>query len=141
MPDGNQRTGKEQKFYFDNLDLTDSLASEITWTINADEIDASTINSAGTKAFLQSVYESSFDISGVWRDSTATTSLNYILYSNVTGAGTKLWKYYPSGSATGRIEYSGNAFLTSYEISGAVDGMVGFSATLRNAGSVLWGTV
>ncbi len=136
-----QRTGKEQKFKWNGLDLTNSMATEITWSMSADEIDASTINSAGTKAYLQGPYESSFDCSGVWDDGTAATGLNTTLYNNLTNqggtaGGGKAWDYAPGGSASGRPHWSGSAFLSAYEISGAVDGMVGFSITLRTAGSV-----
>lgn len=139
-----QHTGKQQIFRFNSLDLTNSIASEITWSTSADEIDASTINSAGTKSYLQGPYESTFDVSGVWDDSTASVAaVNATLYNNITNAsgtagGGRVFDYWPGGSAAAKPHYYGSAFLTSFEISGAVDGMVGFSMTLRTSGSVLY---
>lgn len=134
-----KRTGKEQYLTFGTVNLTNSLSSEITWSVSADEIDASTINPTGTKSYLQGPYESTFDVTGVWDDSTVTPGVNSTFERAITGqSGTLPWTYGPAGSVAGRPSFSGQGFLTSREIAGAIDGMVGFSLTIRTAGSVAY---
>lgn len=53
------------------------------------------------------------------------------LIDEVVGAalGTlQAWEYFPGGNVSAEVKYSGSMFITSYEISGGVDGIVEFSA-------------
>lgn len=136
-----QHPGKDQYLVFAGLTLTNSLATEITFSGDADEIDASTINSNGFRNWLQGVYGATMDCNGIWDDGTATTGLMGVLGSAWKGGGTQAFAYAPGGSVGGRSLISGNMFVTKFEVSGAVDGVVGFSSSFRVAGSVAIGAV
>lgn len=124
--------GKSQYFTFNLLNLTNSLASEVRASMGNEEIDVSTIGN-DWKAFRQGQGDLSFSVNGVWDDGTAATSLDTVLYANQNGGGTKLYEFCPAGSASNKIIYKGNGFLTGYEVGGAVGDKVGFSATIRAA--------
>jgi len=46
------------------------------------------------------------------------------------------FEYGPEGTTTGRVRYTGEAYLTSYELSSPVGDMVGFSAEFLITGAV-----
>ena len=119
----------------DGLKLTDSYAREIGMTVSAEEIDASTLGDQW-KQFLQGQAEGGFTVSGIWSEGTAAAELDAKLYALVNAGGTKLFEYLPGGSTNNKRKYSGNAFATSYEVSGAVGAIVGFSLGLKAAGSI-----
>ena len=50
------------------------------------------------------------------------------------------FEYGPAGTATGNPQYTGSAFVTSYEISSPVDDTVTFTAELQVTGDVTRGT-
>ena len=132
--------GKNQYLTFNLLNLTASLASEVKLTTTSGEIDESTIGN-NWKAFDQGLAEGNVSVSGVWDDGTAATSLDTVMFGNINAGGTKLFEYCPAGSATNKIKYAGNGFLTSYERGGAVADKVGFSAAMRVAGSITKSTL
>ncbi len=128
--------GLSQYLTFNAFLLTNSLAADIKFQGKADEIDVSTIGN-NWKAFLQGQVDATIAVSGVWDSGTAAAgNLDTTLMNNLNAGGTKLWEYLPAGSASGNIKYQGNGFLTAYEVGGAVKDRVGFSASIRNAGSV-----
>ena len=122
--------GKDQYFVFNGLRLTNSLASEVRMPLAGGESDVSTIGN-DWQAFLQAQANAQFNINGVWDDGTAATSLDSVLYANINGGGTKLYEYMPAGSASNKILYKGNGFVTAYEIGASVGDKVGFSLTIR----------
>jgi hypothetical protein len=128
------RIGNDQYLTFNTVNLTSSLASEVRWTQTGKEADASTIGNPYS-AFLQGQTDVSVTVSGTWDDGTAATSLDALLQNNMNGGGTKLVEWMPGGSAASRPLYKANGFVTAYEMGGAVNDKVGFSATIRIAGS------
>ncbi len=124
--------GHKQYFTFNLLNMTSGLASEVKLAGSGGEQDVSVIGS-DWKAFLQGQAEATLTVSGVWDSGTATTNLDSVLYANLNGGGTKLYEYAPAGSASNKILYKGNGFLTAYEIGAALSDKVGFSATIRVA--------
>lgn len=132
--------GFKQYFTFNLLNLTNSLASEVRMTMGNEEIDETTIGN-NWKAFEQGQADATIAVSGVWDSGTAATSLDTVMFGNMNAGGSKLWEYCPAGSASNAIKLSGNGFLTSYEVGGAVGDKVGFSAAIRVAGSVTRTTV
>lgn len=124
----------KQYLTFNLLNLTSGLASEVKMALNGEEIDMTVIGS-NWKEFDQGQADATLTVSGVWDNGTATTSLDNVAFANMNAGGTKLYEYMPAGSASGAILYKGNGFITAYEVGGAVGDKVGFSATIRNAGS------
>jgi len=48
--------------------------------------------------------------------------------------------YGPEGSTAGQVKYTGTAFLTSYEVSGGVGDIVGYTAEFQVTGAITRGT-
>lgn len=135
-----QTMGHKQNFVFNGLNLTSALASDVKLTIGAEEIDVSTIGS-NWKGFDQGQADASFAVSGVWDNGTAVTALDKVAFANINAGGTKLFEYEPGGSVQNYPKFTGNGFLTAYEVGGAVGDKVGFSVNIRVAGSVTQGVV
>lgn len=51
------------------------------------------------------------------------------------------WKYYPEGNSATNVVYSGQGFVTSFEVSGGVDGLTEYSCELVVTGAITRGTV
>ena len=132
------KAGKNAYLTVNALKMTNDLASEITFPMGSDEMDASTIG-GNWKAFLQGQTEATMSVTGVWDDGTAATNLDAVCFALLTG-GTKLYEYMPGGSPVGTVAYQplykGNCFATGYEIGAPVAGRVGFSLSLRNSGTI-----
>lgn len=126
--------GNDQYLTFNLVNLTSSLASEVKWSQAGKEAEVSTIGNT-YQAFLQGQTGISVTVSGVWDDGTAANSLDALLQTNMNGGGTKLVEWMPGGSATAKPLYKANGFVTAYEMGGGVSDKVGFSATIRIAGS------
>lgn len=127
--------GKDQYLAFAGMVVTDGAAADIKATFGTKEIDLSVIGS-NWEAYDQGQANLSLAVSGVWDAGTATTALDAVMQGNINAGGTQLFAYMPQGSAATRIKYAGNGFLSAYEVGGAVADKVGFSCTLRAAGSV-----
>ncbi len=59
----------------------------------------------------------------------------------VGGTAASAWKYFPAGSVSNRIVYSGSAFVTAYSPGGGVGGAAAATGELIIHGSVTRGTV
>ena len=128
--------GYKSYFTFAGIALTGvgKYASEVGLNMSADELEASVIGD-NWKEFLQGQAEAVLPVSGVWDDGTAATDLDTVMFAAQNAGGTKLYEYCPAGSASNKPKYAGNAFLTGYEISSPVGGIVGITLALRAAGS------
>lgn len=92
---------------------------------------------SGTKS-IPGLQDVSFSISGHF-DSTATTGPNAVLNSLRTATATASFEYGPEGSVTGKVKFSGECWLTSYEVEASVDDKVSFSAEFQVDGTVTSG--
>jgi hypothetical protein len=63
------------------------------------------------------------------------------LLGGVGGTAASAFKWFPGGSATGLIVYSGSAYVTGYNPNGAIGGVQAFTADLTVTGSITRGTV
>ena len=97
-----------------------------------DTIDVSTMGSTA-KSYITGLEDGTIPIEGPW-DSTVDS---YI--AGIKGSA-KAFEYGPAGNTTGDIKYSGNAILTSYNISNGMSNEITFSATLQVTGGVTRGT-
>jgi len=127
--------GKDGYFAVAGLLLTGTVASEVALHLSNDELEATVIGQ-NWKAFLQGQAEATLDASGVWDSGTAALALDAILFGMTNAGGTKPWELIPAGSAQNNTKYAGTCFCTGYEITNSVGGVVGFTASFRNAGSV-----
>lgn len=83
------------------------------------------------KEFIPGLKEGTISIEGKW-DPTVDALLSGIL-GNAT---TKTFEYGPDGSAVGKVKYTGECILTSYEDSSPVEDAAGFSAEFQITGAV-----
>ena len=81
----------------------------------------------------------SFSVSGHW-DPTATTGPDAVLSSLLDAEQTATFEYGPSGSGTGGIKYSGEAWCSSYSTDSSVSDKVSFSAEFQVDGVPTRGT-
>src|SRR5690606_39751752 len=82
----------------------------------------------------------SFSISGSF-DPTAPTGPIDVLNGLRTATSYGAFEYAPQGNSPGNILYSGNCWLSSYEIESSVDDKVSFEAEFQVEATVTVGTV
>lgn len=82
----------------------------------------------------------SFSISGSF-DPTATTGPIAVLNGLRTATTYGSFEYAPQGNTNGNILYSGNCWLSSFEVESSVDDKVSFEAEFQVEGTVAVGTV
>lgn len=92
----------------------------------------------GTKSIpgLQNI---TFTVSGHF-DSTATTGPNAVIASLRTAASTATFEYGPEGGTTGKVKFSGECWLTQYQVDANVTDKVPFTASFQVDGTVTEGT-
>ena len=143
------RHGKGQYFQLDNssgtlVDISNVLNNvSFPKSIDTGEVTAFGANS---KSYIVGLQDATLSIEGSY-DATVDTQITALI--DALSAGTKSgtvptetasWVYGPEGSATGRIKYSGEAILSSYEVSAPVGDVVTFKAQLQASGAVTRGT-
>lgn len=132
------RHGKSTAFKLDNAagTLTD-ISNTLTDVGFPQTIETAETTSFGSsaKTYIVGLTDATISLSGNF-DSTVDGHL-----AGIAGqAATVSFEYYPEGTTTGYVKYSGEAILTSYEKSGAVGDVVQYSAELQVTGAVTRGT-
>lgn len=105
--------------------------TEVNFPRDFDMAETSTFGNT-YKTFIQGLGSATVSISGRY-DSTATTGPDVVLSSLVGAANTATLVYGPEGSTAGRVRYSGEYWLASYEITGSIGDVVSFSASFQLA--------
>lgn len=86
------------------------------------------------KTYIVGLGDSTISASGLF-DSAADTTLQALVAALKAGTtATATFEYGPEGSATGKIKYTGEAIVTSYEVSGSVGDVVSASLELQVTG-------
>lgn len=98
-----------------------------------------------SRAFINGLRNATLSISGHWAADATTgpdTVLGTIFANNggLSAGGSLSFEVGPEGSATGRVKYTGECFLTSYETSVPVGDKVSFSAEFQVTGDVTRGS-
>jgi hypothetical protein len=88
----------------------------------------------GTKS-IPGLQDVKFSIKGHF-DSTATTGPNAVLNGLRTATATATFEYGPEGSATGKVKFTGECWLTDYVVDASVKEKVSFTASLQVDGTV-----
>jgi len=91
--------------------------------------------SGAAKTYIVGLTDATISISGLF-DATADGYLAGV----VGGSASLSFVYGPSGSTAGLTKYSGECFLTSYEVSSSVGDAVQASASLQVTGAITRGT-
>ena len=112
--------------------------TDITLTWEQDEAQTTTKGQT-PETYVQGHTRAMIDLVGRY-DSTVTTGPDVILSGLVGDTGTCGFEFGPEGSGVGKVKYSGECFLTGYEIGSPLADIVGFTANLRITGAVVRGT-
>lgn len=105
---------------------------------NVGMADSTTI-SQEDKTFLPGLAEATISLSGKW-DDTATSGPDVVLAGNVGNDVSVGFEFGPAGNATGKVKYSGECFVSKFQVSAPLEGIVKFTATLQVTGAVSRGT-
>lgn len=130
--------GKDSTFKLDNSggSLTDISAyvNSVDFPQTVDLAETTTLGD-DNKEYIVGLKDATISIAGAW-DSTADDILGAV----VGQASSLSYEYSPEGTASGKVKYTGEAFITSYSTSSPVGDVVGFSADLQVSGAVTRGT-
>lgn len=134
--------GKGGVFKIDNAGgtLTTLTAYVDSWSISqaVDTAETTTMGSE-VKTYLSGHSDATVSVSGLY-DSTASTGPDVTLAGLIGLEATSTFELGPEGGTTGKIKYSGECFLTGYEISTMAQDVVKFTADFQVTGAVTKGT-
>lgn len=111
-------------------DLT-AYTTDVNFPRDIDMAETSTFGNT-YKTFIQGLANASFSISGRY-DSTATTGPDAVLSSLVGAANPSTFEYGPEGGTSGKIRFTGDVWMSNYEITSSIGDVVGFSAQFQAA--------
>lgn len=138
------RHGKNAVLKLDNsagtlVDLSAYL-DEISMPRSVETGETTTFNGTSAKTYITGLSDATISLGGKF-DSTADAHFTGILTALLAGTIDSVsFEYGKEGSTAGRVKYSGEALLTSYEISSPVADVVTFSAELQVTGAITRGT-
>lgn len=112
--------------------------TEVTLTFEQDEAQTTTKGQTA-ETYLQGHTRATIDVVGRY-DSTASTGPDVVLSGLVGDTGTCGFEFGPEGNGSGKVKYSGECFLTGYEVGTPLADIVGFTANFRVTGAVTRGT-
>ena len=132
------RHGKSTVFKVDNsggtlTDISNTL-TDVGFPQTVDTAETSTFGSSA-KSYVVGLTDSSLSIAGNF-DATVDAHLAGILGQSASVS----FEYGPEGSTAGYVKYTGEAYLTSYEKSGAIGDVVSYSAEFQVTGAITRGT-
>lgn len=130
--------GKSAAFKIDNFDgtLTDisSYVTSVSASLEVETADVTTLGATG-HAFLNTLTNGNISVEGIYDPAFGTT-----IWSNSntfgTTSATRTFEWHPQGTATGKPKYSGECWVTSFEVPGGADNAVTFSMSLQIDGAV-----
>lgn len=132
------RHGKNSVFKVDNSGGTLTNISDVLNNVSMPrEVETVETTSFGSsyRSYVVGFQNATISIEGTW-DATVDAHLAGILGQDATVS----FEYGPEGSTAGYVKYTGEAYMTSYETSGAVGEVVTFSAELQVSGAITRGT-
>jgi len=113
-----------------------SFLNDVSMPRDIETAETTTFGVAGSaKTYIVGLTDATISISGLFD----ATSDGY-LAGVVGGTSSLSFVYGPSGSTAGLTKYSGECFLTSYEVSSSVGDAVQASASLQVTGAITRGT-
>ena len=129
--------GKGAVFKIDNaagtIQTLTAYVDSITLSNTIDMAESTTMG-AEAKTYLSGQSDGTVSVSGKW-DSTAATGPDVILQGLIGLETTSTYEVGPEGSTTGKIKYTGECFMTSYEVSAPVGDVVAFTAEFQFTGT------
>lgn len=130
--------GKSADFRLDNSggSLTDlsSYLDNVSFPQPVETAETTTFGSS-SKSYIVGLKDSTISVSGKW-DATPDAQIAAVLGQ----AASLSFQYGPAGSGTGNIKYTGECYITSYDVTAPVGDVVTFSLELQVTGAVTRGT-
>lgn len=135
--------GKDSYFSLEDstgstLRILTTYLTDVTLSYEQDEAQTTTKGQTW-ESYLQGHARATLELTGRY-DSTVTTGPDVVLSGLVADTGTCSFEFGPEGGTVGKVKYSGECFLTGYEIGSPLADIVGFTASLRVTGAVTRGT-
>lgn len=128
--------GKDSVFTLATKDITawvDSLA--FSQSVETAETSCMGVEA---KTYISGLSDATISFSGKY-DSVAVTGPDAVISAQVGADVTCAWIFGPEGSASGSEKYSGNCYVTSYEVSAPLGDVVAYSAELQITGPITKG--
>jgi hypothetical protein len=130
--------GKSTDFRIDNSGgtLTDISAycDSVDFPQTVETAETTTFGDSN-KDYIVGLKDSTISFSGKW-----DSALDAILAPILGQAASVSFQYGPAGSTVTNVKYTGECFLTSYQVTGSVGDVVTFSAEAQVTGAVTRGT-
>ena len=131
------RHGKNTSFKIDNsggtpTDISDTLNS-VSFPRDAEVVETTSFGS-NDRTYIVGFKNGTFSVEGTYDAATDA------VLAGILGADAGSFEYGPEGTAASRIRYTGEAILTSYEVSGSVGDAVAYTASFQISGAVTRGT-
>lgn len=100
-------------------------------------VDLAETSAFGTfdKTFVVGMREGRLSVGGMFSAS-AATEVDPVLAGILGQEASVTFEYGPEGSTTGRVRYTGECYLTSYEVSSPIGDMVSLTAEFAVTGAV-----
>ena len=128
------RHGKNTVFKLDNAGgtLTDvsNVLNNVSFPRETEILETTSFGSS-FRTYVVGFQNATISIEGSY-DASVDAHLAGVLGQDATLS----FEYGPEGATAGNVKYTGEAYLTSYETSGAVGEIVSFSAELQVSGAV-----
>jgi len=130
--------GKGSVFKIDNAagtitDIT-TYVDDISFPMKVAMAESTTMGKEDS-TYVSGVADRTISIKGKW-DSTAVSGEDVVLNGLVGLEVTSTFEYGPEGSASGKVKYTGECFLTMYSVSSPLAGVVAFSADFQVSGAL-----
>lgn len=110
----------------------------ITLDRDVDMADSSTIGNE-SKTWIPGLDGAEISLAGKF-DSIASTGPDVVLSGDFAAKVKVGFEYGPEGNGSGAVKYSGECFVSKYQVSTPLEGIVKFSATCKIDGAVTRGT-
>lgn len=126
--------GRDQVFKVQDAGgtLTDisTYLTDVKFLQDAEMYDTTTLGST-TKTYQPGLLNAKIDFSFNWH-----ATLDGILSGILGFATARNWEYYPNGTASGKVKYSGAGFLTGYDPGAGVNDLLKGSGSIMVNGAV-----
>jgi len=132
------RHGKNSVFKVDDSGATlrdiSNVLNNVSFPREVETVETTSFGSS-YRTYVVGFQNATISIEGTW-DATVDGYLAGILGQDATVS----FEYGPEGSTAGYVKFSGEAYCTSYETSGAVGEVVTFTAEFQVSGAITRGT-
>ena len=126
--------GKNAQFEFEGTNISDTL-NEITMPREVETAETTAFGDQD-KTYITGLSDATVSLSGMF-DSTTDSAINTVITNLKSGSiASASFTYGPSGSASSNPKFTGEALVTSYELSSPVGDVITYSLELQVTGGV-----